>query len=330
MNIVPIGRDESFSSWVYRVSLESPDFIEYDSVAAAYDPDMAFASCSELELEAREGGAAFIDIFNIPSWGLLPWPSRRAYCSLCLRHDIAIGGMPYWRKMWGMLYVPLCPIHKNSLSIFHTPRVTLSKAWSAFQAECELRNQGANTTNWCVSGGDSCREVVLKLALRVQGFICDKFYHPNDIMRVENESMECRWLQKFIIFLFCNFLYPRTRGAGPDGIARQHQTSLPRKFFKTVAEARAHALAEPDPYARIVSLVLIGRILNVIKESELETVRDYMGVALMTRASVYADIPYYGIVLRNRHEVKAWNDLAASCPGIYCTQIQILASYIKR
>lgn len=238
--------------------------------------------------------------------------------------------MPYWRKIWGMLYAPVCRFHRVSLSVHHSPNLTPSKAWMAFLGDCQVEGDTNLTKRRAFSSDheESSAEII-RLATRVQVFLVRIFYRLDRTTPTYNVPTELEWLQTFIAVLFSNFLYPRTRTMGPDGLARMHQMSLPRYEFRTVAQARAYALAECDPYARIVSLILIGRILDIVTESEMARIRGIIGMPAAMRTPLCSGIGFYGIKLRSSHEVKVWKHLLERCPVAYCEQVGILASKVQ-
>lgn len=276
---------ECFSSWVYRMHVKKIHLSTYELLDPLPDPDFdpPDTICSSLCSGDDKNCQVIKLFFRAPSLWLLPWEKRVIFCSSCLREDIARGGLPYWRQSWCLLHAPVCSVHCQLLSVYKAAYLASDKAWLAFSADCNYPQEVA-FRNRAIKPRDArgfnynAPKAMLVLALRVQRFLSASLKSSSIWLPSIRRHTETDWLILFANYLFEDFLFPRSHSQGTPGLARGHQFGLPRDVFHSADEAKLAALQEFDPYARVIALILIGRVFGLINGAEIKKVVNQMYV----------------------------------------------------
>jgi hypothetical protein len=291
--------DETFSSWLYRMHIKRKSFNVFEYCNSSSDPDVNLSGAIFFPLcgSGKRQRDLIQCFFRLPLLWLLPWESRVAYCSSCLREDITRGGIPYWRRSWCMLHMPICAVHCQLLSLYITERPGPDKAWLAFSVDCRRTQTTEYRNRQFPSRYFGTPRRLILLALRVQRFLNTAMNTGAIWLSSVQQRISTDWLLIFVNFLFGNFLFPRTRNFGPPGLARGHQFGLPREYFPNITEARLAALHENDPYARVIALILVGRVLGLIDSADIKKVVNEMYTPATLFECAPEDIARYGLVL---------------------------------
>lgn len=324
--------DECFSSWLYRTQVKKKIFPAYELCASAIDPDLELSDdlLSCLCDDNAKYRNMFYSFFRFSSLWLLPWSERIAFCPSCLREDVAQGGVPYWRKSWCMLHAPVCATHFQLLSLYRNSRIEPDKAWMAFSADSEQPQLRVTSKNRIFpSVYLNTPRLMLRLALKVQHLLSVALNNSKIWFQPLAQWISTDWLLIFVNFLFEQFLFPRARNQGPEGIARGHQYRLPREYFQSFAEAKRAACEESDPYARVVSLILIGRVLGLVNDAEIRRVRDSMNLIATLFGCTSKDIAGQGIVASTKSDRWAIEQVLYQAPPAFLRLIEDFTSSLK-
>ncbi|WP_185076580.1 TniQ family protein [Pseudomonas frederiksbergensis] len=140
---VPAIDNESFSSWIARLSQtmkHSIEFLLVDELVhhcskGGTDPDMQFGNLELLQSLSVADRLYISGQFKTFSTDMIPYPRALNYCPECFRCDLASGLSPAWRLEWRQPRRCVCLRHDTPalLERFVTPGFTiLDKAWRAF------------------------------------------------------------------------------------------------------------------------------------------------------------------------------------------------------
>lgn len=300
-----IKYDECLSSWISR---NSSNFDPNNLIAffeSSIDIDFDFSSTSSLQLlnRAKLDTKRLEAIFRAHTNWTLSQDSRLAYCSECLKEDVASGGPPYWRKSWCYLHCPICIRHKSMLSLGEPFDFALDKTWGIFLGDCraEWGREVKNIVPWRQS--NAAKRAIL-LALRVQRLLISAHRKRMIVLPGWSQPVNSNDFLCFSKFLFEEFLLPRGRGPHSDGIARLTQCGMPRLSSElTLQELINAGCSDCNAFCRITALVLIGCVFGLFPQERFVAARKSLELSAGVNCGSAFSIARHGIATPKAHAI---------------------------
>jgi len=275
--ILPPIENETFSSWVYRCSVASPEIslrLRSPSVKSwsgrfidewiYEDPD--FDVDSEFLRFAAEDLSLSSDLIEEmvrrENRTVLTWPARRIYCRECLRGDVSRGHLPAWRKEWCYVDSVFCTVHGLQFSCLKHEH-DIEKGWVAF-SDSALQ-KGCFSRDFETWVTDPVRAEKHKLLQQI---------HSWRERRYSEIEIDFDILLNCFELVFSLFLQaPTTEHSGGLGWHISHWGSgRPNlgRYRHSYGRSLSTGVMEAGINERVCALILAGRAFGIISPADIE------------------------------------------------------------
>lgn len=265
--------DETFTSWVYRCSIASPELhaqlkqncafgFSGNSNVLIVDPDFDRSSvifvfvCQTLQLNPYEAWLYFKPSVE----EVTPWPNRLHFCRRCLESDLEQGRLPSWRKSWCYALSTICSEHKVELSI-GSVRPSLDKAWACFSS---LLDQKPSAEGWEDSTFSRVRACIIdrvnrcRLKLLQQPSCCMKSNYVDAIYILSLKTL--------------TYMHPAGAAIYLAGYTRRRYYFNDENFYDVLL--KGPGLSQPKE--RFLALLFAGWISDLIPDRAMRIVTQHL------------------------------------------------------
>lgn len=312
----PAIDNESFSSWVARLSMAVThsaeymlveEFIEFCTKGGA-DPDMQFGNLELLRSLSVADRLYISEQFRTAVADMIPYRHALNYCPRCFTSDLAAGVSPAWRLEWRQARRCVCLRHDAPVMLerLATAGFTLlDKAWRAFAEYIDspasrlttkfpLQNSSSNQAE-----KDSDRLVVL--TAKVQSWFEGLSATTSPSADAAEFLLAC-WLQD-------------SSETGAQGFARSYffsRTSKPISATKR-QQGKLSTQLMPDssrPRDVAVAYWMLGIAFNVIDSADAKFIRDTTRPYSIPFPVSRGEVSLLGLLAINNRQKKSYLALA--------------------
>lgn len=325
-NVMRPAPDETFSSWLYRVSVtrSASDYVAFTVALKALisqkngatqkmplnqGPEQWLHECADIDYDMdliSEVISTYLVSFGIKeeyflctSALVIPHAMRNHYCPECLRDDITAVGFPYWRKAWTYGMTAYCSQHKRLLVMSRSSPGSYDRAWQAFKEAAPDRLL------------NTFRTMRDRLAIRIQLWY---FRRPGfNTFGLENTHAT----RVLFDLTFSLLLKQRTRfeeGGYACALARENRGQIYPTSLNLTERIQTGVLIS-SPLQRAYALILTGMVLGLIRPSQ---ITKFVGLAKQSSIlwpSTPFEIGKMTILYANREEYLELRKLYSETPS---------------
>jgi len=270
--------DETFPSWLYRISItrSGPDYSAFSNALQALisrAPERTLSQSRAKDVRSSEGADFDYDMHMIQSvidnylakFGIrlgffeprrcliLPYAMRNFYCPECLIDDVKTRGFPHWRKSWTYCMTAYCFEHKRLLVMSQANANAYDRAWCAFKEEiCDT----PFNAYWLIRD---------RLAIQIQRWY---FGQPgfNDLGLKNVQSSTALFDLTYSLLLKCRTKFED--GGYACSLAREYRGQIIQKSLP-LSERIKIGVNVSVPLQRSYALILTGIVLGLTSQPQI-------------------------------------------------------------
>lgn len=315
---LPALDNESFSSWVARLSMEVThssvhrlvEELIQDCSKGGTDPDMQFGNLELLRSLSVADRLYIAGQLRTSNADIIPYPQGLNYCPGCFTSDLAAGVTPAWRLEWRQARRCVCLRHDAPVMLerLGTSGFTLlDKAWRAY-AEYIDSPASRLTTKFPLQHSSSSQaeadsDRLVALTVKVQSWFDGLSATTSPSADAAELLMAC-WLQD-------------ASETGAQGFARSYFFSRPSKPISATKRQQGKLSVQlmPDssrPRDVAVAYWMLGIGFNVIDSAEAQFIRNSTRPYALPFPVTRDEVGLLGLLALNKRQKKCYLALARS------------------